>query len=85
MINQNKLRASMTTQKCLQPQRKTASIKLNIATIALFPLSPANTKYPLSKDIRQYFSSISLHHKTTEIAIEPVKAADKKRLTMGDM
>jgi hypothetical protein len=62
-----------------------ASAESKTATIESFPLSPANTKYPLSKDIRQYFSSGSLHHTTTKIAVDPVKAADKKRFTMGDM
>jgi hypothetical protein len=64
---------------------QTASATLSTAAIDLFPLSLANTNYPLSKDIRQYFNNGSLEHTTTRNAICPVKAIDKERLTMGEI
>jgi hypothetical protein len=62
-----------------------ASAEAKTATIDSFSLSPANTKHPLSEDIRQYFRCGSLHHTTTGIAVDPVKTVDKKRLTMDDI
>jgi hypothetical protein len=76
MANQNRLRASSTTQKYHRYQHRKASAELNTATIDSFLLSLAKTK-SLSKDIRQYFNNGYLDHTTTGIAMDTVTAADK--------